>query len=85
MQTQSPDTPCQFEEVWIEKIRQAGVAQRLSLACSLSQTAIQLSRRAIQRSHPDWPAHRVLLEFVELHYGRMLADALRALWEQPGR
>ncbi|HOK67627.1 MAG TPA: hypothetical protein PK054_07320 [Anaerohalosphaeraceae bacterium] len=85
MQTQSPDTPGQFEEVWIEKIRQAGVAQRLALACSLSQTAIQLSRRAIQRSHPDWPARRVLLEFVELHYGRTLADALQALWEQPSR
>ncbi len=85
MRTQSPDTPRQIEEVWIEKIRQAGVAQRLSLACSLSQTAIQLSRRAVQRSHPDGPARRVLLEFVELRYGRTLAEALRALWEQPGR
>jgi hypothetical protein len=45
---------------------------------SLSQSAIELSRRAIRRRHPDASEEELGLLFVELHYGRDLADRVRA-------
>lgn len=54
------------------------MARRSGLARSLSQTTIQLARRAIQRAHPDADEEQISLIFVALHYGQDLADRLRA-------
>jgi hypothetical protein len=79
---QSPDTAPQAEEVQIELIRQASVAQRISMVRSLSQTAMYLSRRAIQRANPTLSEREVDFLFVELHYGEDLADRLRSYMER---
>jgi hypothetical protein len=79
---QSPDTDPQAEKVLIELIRKSSVAERISRVRSLSQTVMYLSRRAIQRANPTLSEREVDLLFVELHYGKDLADRLRSYMER---
>ena len=77
MKTQSVDTSFEAERVQIDLLRQATASRRFSLVRSLSQTTIQLARRAIRRAHPDHGEHEALLLFAAVHYGQELADGLR--------
>ena len=77
----SPDTDSQAEKVQIELIRQSSVAKRISMVRSLSRTAMFLSRRAIRRANPSLSKREVDLLFVELHYGKDLAERLRSYIE----
>lgn len=79
---QSPDTAPQAEKVQIELIRQSSVARRISIVRSLSQTVMYLSRRAIQRANPSLSEREVDLAFVELHYGKDLAERLHSYMER---
>jgi len=74
---QPSDTHPEAERVQVELLRQASVQTRLSLALSLSETAMSLSRRAIRRARPGISEQDVGLAFVELHYGRELAERVR--------
>lgn len=65
------------DAVQVRLLREAGTAGRFARARSLSASVIGLSRRAIQRRHPEWSERDVLLEFVALHYGRELAERVR--------
>ena len=82
MISQSPDTAPQAERVQIELIRESGVSERISRVRSLSQTVMFLSRRAIQRANPSLSEREVDLAFVELHYGKDLAERLRLYTER---
>lgn len=82
MITQSVDTNPQAEQVQIALLRQATVAQRLALMCSLSQTMRQLARRAIRRAHPEYTQTELDLAFVALHYGEDLAEQLKHYLER---
>ena len=82
MITQSDDTTPEVEKLQIELFRASSVAKRISLARSLSQTAMFLSRRAIQRANPSFNKRQVDLAFVEYHYGRDLAERLRLYLER---
>jgi len=82
MTSQSRDTSIEAERVQIELLRQAGVPRRVALARSLSQTAMFLSRRAIQRANPSFNQRQVDLAFVALHYGEDLAERLRLYLER---
>lgn len=62
----------------IELMRAAPVSRRLRLALSLSALVIGSARRGIARANPHTSAIERDFRFVELHYGRELADALRA-------
>jgi len=77
MRTQSRDTSPEAERVQIELLRKATVAQRFSLVRSLSSRAIQLSRRAIRRANPDASEEDLKLIFIELNYGKDLAERVR--------
>ena len=77
MITQSFDTCLTVEEVQISLIRQASAAKRISRVRSLSQTTIQLSRRAISRANPELSERELNLVFVAYHYGDDLAKRLR--------
>jgi len=61
----------------IELLQLATTAQRFARVRSLSQSAVQLARRAIRRSMPDASEQEVMLAFVSIHYGAELADRLR--------
>jgi hypothetical protein len=71
------DTDPKAEAVQIELLRKATIAQRVSLAVSLSETVIRLSRRAIEQARPDLTEREQDLLWVELHYGAELAAKLR--------
>lgn len=77
MQARSRDTDPEAEKVQIALLRAAGVGRRAGMALSLSGTVITLARRAIWRSLVGATEQEVGLRFVELHYGRELASALR--------
>jgi hypothetical protein len=76
MSVQSVDTHPDAEKAQLELLRQATVSERLTLACSLSQTVIDLAKRAIRRRYPHEGEHEILLRFVSVHYGAELASRL---------
>ena len=71
------DTDPEAARVQLELLRRASPAKRLSLALSLSRTVLGLSRRGLARRMPHASEEEVGLQFVELHYGRELAQAVR--------
>ena len=71
------DTHPDAASVQIELMRRATPAERFSLACSLTRTAIFHAKRAIARAHPECSQQARNLLFVEMQYGRELADELR--------
>ncbi|HUW18444.1 MAG TPA: hypothetical protein VMW16_04005 [Sedimentisphaerales bacterium] len=81
MISQSPDTAPQAEKVQIQLLSESSVSKRISKVRSLAQTAIYLSRRAIQRANPSLSERGVDLAFVANHYGEELAEGLRLYME----
>ena len=77
MRTQSSDTHPDVERVQIELLRKMTVAQRARLMRSWSAAVIQLSRRAIKKANPDANEDELAVIFVDLHYGRDLAERFR--------
>ena len=58
------------------------MARRASLACSLSGTVLQLTRRAVQLRNPTASAEELDVAFVEVCYGSALARKLKRDLEQ---
>jgi len=79
------DTTKEAEAVQIELLRRATHAQRAALALSLSNTVIALARRAIAEAHPELNADEQGIFFVDVHYGRRLADCLRQHLQEESR
>ena len=77
MKTLSPDTRPETEEVWVSLIRGSSVARRISSVRSLSESTMQLSRRAIMRANPGLDERELSIKFVSYHYGEKLAELLR--------
>ena len=78
MKTPAGDTTPQVHKMWISLMRGMKPCDRLARMRSLSGSVIELSRRAIARAHPDQGQMETGLLFVELHYGKPLADKVRA-------
>jgi hypothetical protein len=78
MRTQSEDTNPEMERVQIELIRKASPAKLFGLVRSMSQSMIQASRENIRQLHPDASKEELTLIFVELYYGKELANLVRA-------
>lgn len=74
MPTQSRDTRPEAERVLIESLRQKTLAQRLDIACTLSEAVIRLARKALYKAHPGVSAEELNLLFIELNYGQDLAE-----------
>ena len=72
------DTTAEAERVQVELLRAAPVSRRLQLALSLTVTAINAARRGIARADALTSRVERDLRFVEVHYGRELACAVRA-------
>jgi hypothetical protein len=72
------DTDPESERVHLAMLRTASPERRLRLALSLSRTVMDLSRAGIARRHPGASPEEVGLIFVEMNYGRDLAEELRA-------
>lgn len=83
--SRSPDTDPEIEARQIELLRCAPASRRATLSLSLTATVISLARRGIRRAMPEASEQDVALRFVELHYGRELALALRRHLTSRGR
>lgn len=82
MRTQSEDTSPEMERVQIELIRKATPAKLFGLVRSMSQTMIEASIRNIRKLHPDASQEEITLIFVELYYGKKVADLVRSQIEK---
>ena len=71
------DTSPEAEKVQIELLRRATVAERFAMMESLTTMTINLSRRAIARANPELTPEELNLKWVELNYGKELADNVR--------
>ena len=77
MKTQSIDTAPKAEKVLIDLYRQASPAKKFALVRSMSETMMQLSRRAIVRANEGLSEREIDILFVEYHYGKELALKLK--------
>lgn len=77
IRARSADTDPEAEEFQFELLRRATPTRRATLALSLTDTVLALSRRAIRRALPDASEDEVRLRFVELNYGPELAEGVR--------
>ena len=77
MKTQSKDTHPKTEKVLISLLKKKSAAQKFSQIRSLSQTIIQLSKRAISRTNKTLDDTNINLLFIEYHYGKDLAERIR--------
>ena len=73
MKAQSPDTHPESEAFLVSLLRKKSTAEKFALVCSLSQSTIKLSKRAIARANKNFNEDDVNIKFVELHYGKDLA------------
>jgi len=71
------DTSPEAERVQTELLRQATNAQRIGLALSMTDLAIRLAKRAIARANSGRSQQELDLIYLEVHYGRELADRVR--------
>lgn len=79
---QSRDTSEIAEKMQIDLFRKAKLSKRISCLRSLSQTTIELSRRAISRNNLTSTEQEINIMFVDLHYGKQLANLLRIYLNQ---
>jgi hypothetical protein len=77
MKTQSPDTSPEAERVQIELIRKMSPARKFNLVRSMTRTMIQASRDNIRSLHPHLSEKELNLLFIELYYGKDLANRVR--------
>ena len=68
------DTSPEAEKVQIELLRRCSVAERFAKVRSLTARTFGLSKRAIARANPDLSPQKLQIKFIELHYGKDLAD-----------
>ena len=71
------DTHPEAAKVQIELLRKATVAERFSKVRSLTARSVRLSKRAISRANPGLTPEELRLRFIELHYGKDLAERVR--------
>ncbi len=82
MRTQSEDTNPEMERIQIDLLRKASPAKLFGLVRSMSQAMIQASRRNIRKLHPDASEEELTLIFVELYYGKKVANLVRSQIEK---
>ena len=73
MRTQSIDTHPRIEKVLISLIKQKCIANKIDQIFSLSQTTIELSKRAILRKNNTLNKNQINLLFIKYHYGNDIA------------
>ena len=74
MKSQSVDTHPQIEQIQISLLKKQSIAKKFAQVCSLSQTTIHLSKRAIARVNQNLDDKQINLLFITYQYGKDLAD-----------
>jgi len=76
--TQSRDTHPEIERVLVALLAQTTPQRRLELGLLLSQDAMALAQQALVQAHPHLSQEEQRLLFVEVTYGKDLAERARA-------
>ena len=71
------DTHPDAEAIRQELLRRQTAAEKFSLVRALTATVVSLCRQGIRERHPEFDERAVDLHFVEMNYGRELAEGLR--------
>lgn len=71
------DTSNEAHQIQLEGLRRMTPQQRIAKTCELSHRVRKMAFDAIRRRYPDYSEEEVRLAFIELTYGRELADAVR--------
>jgi hypothetical protein len=72
------DTSPEAERVQIELLRKASPAKRFTLMEAWSQFLIEANRQNLRRLHPELSQEELDLLYIELYYGKDLANRVRA-------
>ena len=83
MQTGLSDTDPDVLRLQAELLRQTSPARRLEMALSLSAALIDIAYAGIRRRQAGISDVDAGLQFVEIQYGRELAQAVRARMSEP--
>ena len=79
------DTHPEAEAVRQELLRRMSTVEKFSLVRALTATAVSLCRQGIRERHPEFDDRAVDLFFVEMNYGRELAEGLARRLEDDRR
>lgn len=71
------DTSSEAYALQIDLARQMTPSQRLKKICGWSLQVKRMAMDAIRRRHPEFDEDEVRLKFLELAYGKDLADDVR--------
>jgi hypothetical protein len=77
MRTQSLDTNAETEKILISLLRKESRAEKFSRIRSLSEMAINLSKRAIKRANKNLNEEQINLLFIEYNYSKDLAEKVQ--------
>ena len=72
------DTSPEAEKVQIELIRGMSITERLNRAHALTQSTRRMAKNAIAKAKPNLSDQQRELFFIEVHYGKSLAQQLRS-------
>jgi hypothetical protein len=76
-QTDTTDTSPEALAVQLECLRRMSPHERLEKVFAWSGGLREMAFAAIRRRHPDFDEAEVRLQFIDLTYGRKLADEVR--------
>jgi len=82
MPTLPSDTRPNTEKELISLMRKASTAKKFAQIRSISQTTIQLSKRAIARANQGLSEEQIDLRFITLHYGEELGKRVKKYLDQ---
>lgn len=71
--TQSPDTSEAVERLQFEMLRRMGRKARFEAGLALIDESVEMMWHALERTHPDWTADQLQVEWVRVQFGEELA------------
>lgn len=77
IRTMLTDTDPEAEAVQQELLRKKTIAEKFALVRSLTAMTVALCKQGIRERHPEYNEIDVDVHFVEMNYGRELAEGVR--------
>lgn len=77
MHAYTTDTSDEAAAVQLEGMRRMSPTERANKMCKHSASLRRMGMDAIRRRHPEHDQHEIRLKFIELTYGKELADAVQ--------
>ena len=75
------DTSPEAAAIQLESFRQMSPQERIRKMCAMSRRVKNMTLAAIKRRHPEFSEREIQLKFIELTYGKNLADDVRK-WQE---